>query len=138
MSIMMNQEEGLYVRQGFFKKYIPQIYKDTCCFTEMKMITVHGYNMIDACHIVPFSIGQDDRITNGIALCPNLHRAFDRGLVSIGEDFVILVSSSVSENKNHPYSLNRLQGRKILLPESPAHHPNKENLEWHRKEVFKS
>ncbi|MFC4198185.1 HNH endonuclease [Pedobacter jamesrossensis] len=32
---------------------------------------------------VPFNVSHNDKVTNGIALCPNLHRAFDRGLVSI-------------------------------------------------------
>ena len=46
------------------------------------------------CHIVPFSVGHKDRVDkvdNGIALCPNLHRAFDRGLVRAGEKGTIQV-----------------------------------------------
>ncbi|WP_201288840.1 HNH endonuclease signature motif containing protein [Polaribacter septentrionalilitoris] len=39
--------------------------------------------MIDACHIVPFSISNDDTIPIGISLSPNLYRAFDRGLITI-------------------------------------------------------
>ncbi|WP_379661331.1 HNH endonuclease [Pseudopedobacter beijingensis] len=45
----------------------------------MRLSSTYGHHFIDACHIIPFSLTHDDRITNGIALCPNMHRAFDRG-----------------------------------------------------------
>lgn len=32
---------------------------------------ITNVSMVDACHIVPFSEGYDDTLTNGIALCPN-------------------------------------------------------------------
>ena len=136
-TIRVSKEEEVFVRQAFFKKYIPQIYNDTCCISGMRLIPVHGYSMIDACHIVPFSVGQNDHVSNGIALCPNLHRAFDRGLISIEEDFRVLVSSLITENSLHPYSLGILKHRKLLLPENPLYFPNKENLKWHRTNIFK-
>lgn len=136
-TIRVSKEEEVFVRQAFFKKYIPQIYNDTCCISGMRLIPVHGYSMIDACHIVPFSVAQNDHISNGIALCPNLHRAFDRGLISIEEDFTVLVSSLISENSLHPYSLGVLKQRKLLLPENPLYFPNRENLKWRRTNIFK-
>jgi predicted restriction endonuclease len=39
--------------------------------------------MVDACHIVPIGRHGSDHVTNGLSLCPNLHRAFDRGLLSV-------------------------------------------------------
>jgi putative restriction endonuclease len=56
--------------------------------------------MVDACHIVPFSISYDDTITNGLALCPNLHRAFDRGLIAISDDYRVVVSEGKSKAQN--------------------------------------
>lgn len=136
-TIRVSKEEEIFIRQAFFKKYIPQIYKDTCCISGMRLIPVHGYSMIDACHIVPFGVGQNDHVSNGIALCPNLHRAFDRGLITIGEDYRVLVSSLISENSLHPYSLGILKDRKVLLPVNPLYFPDRENLNWHRSNIFK-
>lgn len=136
-TIRLSKEEEVFVRQAFFKKYIPQIYNDTCCISGMRLISVHGYSMVDACHIVPFSKGQNDHVSNGIALCPNLHRAFDRGLISIDQDYRVLVSSLISENSQHPYSLSILKGKNLHLPENPVYFPDQENLNWHRSNIFK-
>ncbi|MDX5478871.1 MAG: HNH endonuclease, partial [Cyclobacteriaceae bacterium] len=131
------EEEMVYVRNGTFKKWIPKIYQHTCAISRMKLVSTYGYSLIDACHIRPFSDNQDDRVTNGIALCPNLHRAFDRGLIAIDSDYKVLVSEQILEDKTHPYGLEKLKGRKILLPSEKHLWPNQENLDWHRKETFR-
>ncbi|WP_207535324.1 HNH endonuclease [Desertivirga arenae] len=136
-TVKIESEEDLYVRGGMFKKLVPRVYDSTCSFTGMRLESTFGYNFIDACHIVPFSISGDDKINNGIALCPNLHRAFDRGLVSINSSYGILVSSQISEVEAHPYSLAQLNERKIRLPFGPRYYPSQENLEWHRENIFK-
>lgn len=136
-TLHLKEEEEVYVRQGYFKKYIPQIYKDTCCISGMKLISTHGYAMIDACHIVPFGISQNDRITNGLALCPNLHRAFDRGLLTITEDFTVMVSKHLYEDLAHPYSIISLNHKKIILPDKEDYLPSQTNLQWHRENIFK-
>lgn len=106
--------------------------------TDMRMRSTFKYNFIDACHIVPFAVTHDDKVTNGIALRPNLHRAFDIGLVSVDENYRILVSPHVEEDIEHPYSLAKLSGKPIILPEQIQYQPAQENLERHRSEVFKA
>ena len=130
------EEEMVYIRNWSFKNWIPKIYQNTCSISGMSINSTKGHSLIDACHIVPFSHDQDDRVTNGIALCPNLHRAFDNGLVSIDQDYRVLVSDQVVEESGHPYGLSVLKGRKIILPEETHRWPNPENLEWHRKIKF--
>lgn len=137
-TLIVREEEEVYVRQGFFKKHVPQVYNDTCCISGMRLIPTHGYSMVDACHIVPFAVSQDDRISNGLALCPNMHRAFDRGLLAINSDYTIQVSDYIYEAADHPYSLGRFKGRKIRLPENSSYLPSQANFEWHLKNVFKS
>ncbi|MGB6037274.1 MAG: HNH endonuclease [Cryomorphaceae bacterium] len=73
--------------------------------------------MIDACHIRPWSRTKDDSIQNGIALSPTLHRAFDRGIVKINDDYTVAVSRDISESGDSPFNLGQFDGRKILLPE---------------------
>jgi len=80
----------------------------------MRLISNFGFSMIDACHIIPFKVSGDDRVTNGIALCPNLHRAFDRGLISVGDDFKILVSTHFAEDKASPTASNSWQANLSL------------------------
>ena len=136
MRLQVAEEEMVYVRNWTFKKMVPKVYQNTCAITGMKVSAINGRSLIDACHIIPFSADQDDRVTNGIALCPNLHRAFDNGLVSVDQDYRVLVSAQVIEDQAHPYRLSILRGRKIILPEENHRWPSRENLEWHRKEKF--
>lgn len=90
-TIKIETEEDVFVRGGLFKKLILKAYATTCSFTGMRLSSTYGHHFIDACHIVPFSLTHDDHITNGIALCPNMHRAFDRGLLSIDSQYRIIV-----------------------------------------------
>lgn len=135
--LKIESEEDVFVRGGLFKKLVPKVYDSTCSFTGMRLESTFGYNFIDACHIVPFSVSRDDKVNNGIALCPNLHRAFDRGLISIDNSYRLIISSHIAEVEGHPYSLRNLEGRKMRLPFNSRYYPSLENLDWHRKEIFK-
>lgn len=103
----------------------------------MKIDATINVSIIDACHIIPFSESYDDTITNGIALCPNLHRAFDRGLIGTNESYRIVVSNVFTEDST-AYSIRFFDGKAIKLPNLKCYNPKKENLEWHIKNVFKS
>ena len=130
-------EEEIFVRSGLFPRLIRKVYSSTCCMSGMKIITDYGSDLIEAAHIIPFSLSRDDKVTNGLALCPNLHTAFDRGLVSIDDDLRVLVSPVISENTEHPYSLAQLNRKKIIMPFGTKHYPNIDNIRWHRDSIFK-
>jgi putative restriction endonuclease len=137
-TVKIETEEDVYVRSGLFKKLVPKVYNSTCCITGMRLESTFGHSFIDACHIIPFSVSHDDKVNNGLALCPNLHRAFDRGLITVDMDYRIITSEHINENGIHPYSLKQLNGKKITLPASPNYQPSLENLEWHRSNIFKN
>jgi putative restriction endonuclease len=128
-------EEELFVRGGVFKKVVPQQYNYSCCISGMQIICTYDVQMIDACHIIPFSISKNDTITNGISLSPTLHRAFDRGLVTIGNDYRVLISSCFNENEHS--TLNSYKGKMISLPKAKDHYPSIESLTWHKENVYK-
>lgn len=128
-------EEEIFVRGGVFKREIPKIYGYQCAISEMRIESSTNAQMIDACHLIPFAVSKDDTITNGIALSPNLHRAYDRGLLTITEDYRVKVSQAISENDS-PYSLGQFDGKQILLPENRNYYPSIENLIWHHRECF--
>ncbi len=130
-------EEDIFVRGGLFKKLIPRVYNHTCCITGLRIESTFGHTLIDACHIEPFSLNGNDQITNGLALCPNLHRAFDRGLISIDQQYRVITSPHLREDHAHPYSLGQLHGRPLRLPDHRHHRPALANLEWHRGNVFR-
>lgn len=130
-------EEEIFIRCGVFKRVVPQIYDYTCCISGMRIISGYDIQMVDACHIVPFAVSHNDTISNGISLSPNLHRAFDRGLITLSNELRVIVSSSFTENAAYS-SIKVYDGKEIVLPLEKNYHPALENVEWHRREVFKS
>ncbi len=128
-------EEERFIRNSIFKKQIPKIYGYRCCISGLKLEAHFNVQMIDACHIMPFSLSRNDTISNGISLAPNLHRAFDRGLITITTNYRVRVSSSFKENDS-PFSLSQFDDRMLLLPEQAKDFPALENLIWHNKERF--
>lgn len=128
-------EEERFIRGSIFKREIPKIYLNQCCISGMRIESSTSAQMIDACHIVPFSVSNNDTVSNGISLSPNLHRAYDRGLITINEDYIVRVSPVIKENET-PFSISQFAGRRILLPENYKDYPSPENLIWHKKEVF--
>lgn len=128
-------QEERFIRGGIFKKEIPRIYNHQCCISGMKIQTTINAQMVDACHIIPFSMSNDDTISNGICLSPNLHRAFDRGLITINEDYIVKISPSVNES-NSPYGIIQFAGKRIHLPQELKLYPSTQNLNLHRKECF--
>lgn len=128
--LKQGDEEEVFLRGSLFKKEIPKIYDNTCCISGYRIDSLVSISMIDACHIRPFSECYDDTIGNGIALCPNLHRAFDRGIITINPEYKVVVSSAFTEN-DHSFSIRQFQGKSILLPEQKKYWPDRANLEWH-------
>jgi putative restriction endonuclease len=128
-------EEEVFVRGGVFKKEIPRIYNYTCCISGMRIIAGDAIQMIDACHIIPFSESHDDTIHNGISLCPNLHRAFDRYLIAIDENYKIIVKPFIEDVTS--YSIRQFEGKEIALPKNMNHYPSLTNLTIHRERFNK-
>ncbi len=134
--IQQQNEEEIFLRGSLFKREIPKIYNNTCCISGLKIDATISVSMVDACHIVPFSESYNDTVTNGIALCPNLHRAFDRGLIGIDCNYHIIISKVFSENVSD-FSIRKFEGREIRLPNQEKFFPLVENLEWHLKNIFR-
>lgn len=125
-------EEEVFTRSNVFKREVPKIYNFTCCISELKVDILANVAMVDACHILPFSESYDDTISNGFTLCPNLHRAFDRGIISIDNHYRVIISKQFRENHKSPYSIKQFAGKKILLPADNEMLPSLQNFSAHR------
>ena len=130
-------EEEIFVRCGVFKRVVPRVYDYSCCISGMRIVSGYDIQMVDACHIVPFSVSHNDTIANGISLSPNLHRAFDRGLITLNDSYRVVVSKSFTETQ-YGNTLKSFEGKQISLPKENHHLPDIENLKWHKENVFKA
>lgn len=126
------REEEAFLRGAVFKREVPKLYNNSCAVTGLRVDSVRNVSMVDACHIVQFAESGDDSVQNGIALCPNMHRAFDRGLIAIDSNYKVMISPSFTESASS-HSLTQFEGKEILLPRSVQHYPSQEKLEIHRR-----
>lgn len=127
----------VYNRGTIFRREVVKIYGETCCVSRLRVSALFTITMVDACHIVPFAKSFDNGLSNGIALCPNLHRGFDRGLISVNENYELILSNVFKENLQSEYSFSKIEGKTIALPNDKDFWPSLANFEWHRKNVFK-
>src|SRR5258705_7184540 len=122
-------------RKRSFMHNVRAAYSNRCAITGLKLINGGGRPEVQAAHIQPVASKGPDSVRNGLALSGTVHWMFDRGLISIGDDFGILVA------RNHvPDEAIRLlnQNGMINLPNDSTLYPNAHFLKFHRDLVFKS
>jgi putative restriction endonuclease len=121
-------------RERSFMHNVRAAYSNRCAITGLRLINGGGRPEVQAAHIQPVASKGPDSVRNGLALSGTVHWMFDRGLISIGDDYKILVA------EHHvPDDAVRLlnQNGMINLPKDPTLHPNAHFLRFHRDEVFK-
>ncbi|MGB5947720.1 MAG: HNH endonuclease [Parvibaculum sp.] len=121
-------------RERAFATSVKAAYRDTCAMTGIKIINGGGRSEVQAAHIRPVANQGPDSIRNGIALSGTMHWMFDRGLVSVDDDYTILTAKD-----RIPDTVNRLlvESGKLLLPASTNAYPHPQFLSYHRQHVFK-
>jgi hypothetical protein len=120
--------------QSFFRAAVFAAYNARCCITGITC-----QDLLRASHIVPWSCAPSLRLDPRNGLCLNaLHdAAFDRGLITLGERFELLVSRQLK--REVPETVYRTmfearQGSPITLPE--RFRPGSEFVDYHRTNVF--
>ena len=122
-------EAEVLVRSAVFGREVLRAYQSTCAVSGLQLLSTTGATpLLDACHIVPWSVSHDDTIGNGLALCPNLHRAFDRHLFWVDADYRVRVADGFGELGGHDYGVQRFNGQLLRLPKVRAWWPRVENL----------
>jgi putative restriction endonuclease len=130
-------ETDTFLRKRAFVQEVMRAYQSTCAISELQLLTTTGATpLLDACHIVPWSVGHDDTIGNGLALCPNLHRAFDRNLIWVDEDYRVRVAPGFGELSGHDYGVQRFNGKQLKLPRVRDWWPRPENFSRQRVQVW--
>jgi putative restriction endonuclease len=80
------------IRDANFRLEVCRAYDDRCAVTGLRIINGGGRSEVQAAHIKPVAAGGPDVVQNGIALSATVHWLFDRRLISIDEDYRLLVS----------------------------------------------
>ena len=130
-------EQKKKVRDQGFRKAIITLYSHRCALCGIRMLTPEGHTIVDAAHVKPWKDSFDDRPTNGMALCKLCHWSFDKGLMSVGKKYEVLVSKRVMKEQNYPGHILTLTDRPIFTPEQESFWPAQDNLLWHRRNTFR-
>lgn len=119
-----------YSRDANFRKVILNAYENRCAVTRFQL------RLIDAAHILPVaSSNSSDNVTNGLALSPTMHRAFDNCLIYLDEDYIM----RINPEKEAELKSVKLDGglsdfklfldKKIHLPIDANQYPRKEFIQ---------
>ncbi len=119
------------VRARLFREKVISAYDKQCALTGMRLINGRGRAEVQAAHIKSVEYDGPDSVNNGIALSGTIHWMFDRGLVSVSDDYEILVSRKVNNADEVDRLINK--DRRVILPKNEAEWPHSKYLAWHRK-----
>jgi putative restriction endonuclease len=122
------------VRDAAFKRVVRNAYDRTCAMTGLKLINGGGRCEIEAAHIRPVEENGPDSPRNGIALSRTVHWMFDRGILSIADDGLILTARRLV-----PDQVRRMlnpDGR-IMSPNDSTFAPHRVFLRYHREHRYK-
>lgn len=121
------------VKQNFFRRMVLSSYNERCCITG-----ISDKRLLIASHIVPWSKDTHNRLNprNGLSLSCLHDKAFDRGLISLSDQYEVMLSREIKQSKDDYIELNfhRFEGKSIVLPQK--FYPSQEFLAQHRADIF--
>lgn len=121
-------------RDAIFTKQIQSAYDKRCAMTGFRIINGGGRPEAQAAHIRPVNQNGPDSPRNGLALSSTLHWMFDRGLLSIEDDFKILKAKGAV-----PADVERMLNPSgyLIVPGDFRLQPHRQFLNYHRENIFK-
>jgi predicted RNA-binding protein with RPS1 domain len=124
---------GGYGRNASFRLAVNEAYEHTCCICG-NSYRFKTTSAMEAAHIIPRGRRGADHVSNGLCLCPIHHWAFDRGLLAITQDLLVVVSKSLADSDTDASWLIKLNGKQVALPENPP--VSLDALRWHFENTF--
>lgn len=117
--------------QASFRLDVQDAYSGRCAVTGE-----HSLPVLEAAHITPWGEGGPHQISNGVFLRSDLHKLFDRGYVTIGDEADLVVGEALREEWNNGRAYYELAGRKLAEPAIEEQRLDRDRLAWHREAVF--
>ncbi|MBQ7254972.1 MAG: HNH endonuclease [Oscillospiraceae bacterium] len=113
-----------------FRDFVMTGYNYLCAVTGT-VIRYQDFTNLEAAHIKPRSHGGLYLPNNGIAMCRDLHWAFDKGFFTLTDDLKIQVHPQIQSDY-----LRAFDNQSIRIPGNPFFVPDVENIRYHREAVY--
>ena len=127
-------------RDHAFAKEIRRIYDHQCVACGMRLvIPAIKTHFIDAAHLIPVEVSENDNPTNGIALCKNCHWAMDRFIITPTTKNVWRVSKILLDSPEQYHGakhLLQLEGNRMKQPNDTKYAPLPRNLAWREERLL--
>lgn len=117
--------------QGAFRAMVTDAYNRRCAVT-----SEHTLPVLQAAHIKPFSQSGPHSVQNGLLLRSDIHTLFDRGYVTVDQDFRFVVSDRLKDDYENGKEYYNRMGQRLFLPSLEIDKPSLKYLEWHRQNVY--
>lgn len=118
------------VREASFRRRVVDAYDNRCAVTRLRIVNGGGKAEAQAAHIWPVATGGPDVVQNGIALSATAHWLFDRHLISLTDQYGLLVSHNRVPAELRPLFQNQME--RIHLPQNPQLWPHVPYVQRHR------
>lgn len=118
------------VRDANFRLQVCEAYDDRCAVTRLQIINGGGRSEVQAAHIRPVADDGPDIVQNGLALSATAHWLFDRHLISVSDDYRLLVADNRVPSELR--SLFREAEGRLHLPADRNLWPHPRFLSHHR------
>lgn len=119
------------LRDRSFRTRVVDAYEETCAVTGLRIINGGGKPEVQAAHIRPVDDGGPDIVQNGIALSATCHWLFDRHLISLSDDYGLLMSHNRVPSEFRNLFANQLH--RIRLPSDQRLWPRQDFVARHRE-----
>lgn len=135
--VLENEENGVEDTRGAslfgpdsFRDFVMMAYGYKCAITG-KSICYKKLNNLETAHIQPKAQSGTFLPCNGIALSRDMHWAFDKGFITISDDFKVIVHDEVKNT-----ILSEYDNKSIFVPQDQYFQPEKKFLKHHRDKIF--
>jgi len=120
--------------QGAFRVLITDSYHRKCAISGERTLPV-----LEAAHIKPYEKSGPHLISNGMLLRSDIHKLFDKGYLTITNQYKIEVSRKIKEEFENGREYYKFHGNDILiLPNRESDRPSLKFIDWHNNNVFKA
>lgn len=118
------------IRDASFRRNVLNAYDGKCSFTNLKILDRKGNSEVQAAHIRSVADNGPDILRNGLALSSTAHWMFDRHLLSLTDDYRLLIAESQIPDRY--LRLLKKPNEQIHLPEDERLWPSQTFIEGHR------
>ena len=119
------------IREASFRRHVCEAYDNRCAVTGLRIVNGGGKAEVQAAHIWSVASGGPDVVQNGLALSGTAHWLFDRHLISLTDNYGLLIS-----HNKVPAELRDLFSKhldRIHLPDDPRLWPHRGYIGRHRE-----